>query len=97
MVRHIVMIKFSKDSNNQVVASKLKVMLEQLQLSIKSLNKIEVGTNFSTKSSAYDLVLIADFNNEAGLDEYRVHPEHVKVLDYLKIVMDKATVVDYYN
>jgi hypothetical protein len=26
---------------------------------------------------------------------YRVHPEHVVVLDYLKEVMEKAAVVDY--
>jgi hypothetical protein len=91
------MIKLNKNVDNKVVAAKLKVMLEQLQLTINSLIKIEVGINFSIKSSAYDVVLTADFNNEQGLDEYRVHPEHVKVLDYLKIVMDKATVVDYKN
>ncbi|MFK5854657.1 MAG: Dabb family protein [Bacteroidota bacterium] len=97
MLRHIVMIKIKKKQDNQVVTEKLRIMLQGLEQSIKWLCKIEVGINISTKASAYDVVLTADFDDVAGLDEYRVHPEHVKVLDYLKIVMDKATVVDYYN
>ncbi len=95
MIRHIVMIKLNDSAEKQTVTIELKKMLQQLELSVESLNRIEVGINISTKKTAYDVVLTADFNDVAGLDEYRVHPEHVKVLDYLKIVMDKATVVDY--
>jgi len=89
------MIKINDRSEKQEVSHELKLMLERLQETVKSLIKIEVGVNISTKASAFDIVLTADFNDVDGLDEYRVHPEHVKVLDFLKIVMDKAVVVDY--
>ncbi len=95
MLRHIVMIKFKPELNLQEVSNNLRLMLIKLPENIESLKKIEVGINISTRPSAYNLVLTADFENKDGLDEYRIHPEHVKVLDYLKIVMDKATVVDY--
>lgn len=95
MLRHIVMIKLNKEKNNIEVVNKLKNILLDLNQSIDSLLNIEVGINVSTKPSAFDLVLTADFDDEIGLDKYRVHPEHVKVLDYLNIVMEKVTVVDY--
>jgi len=95
MLRHIVMIKLKDSVEHSVVTKKLKAMLEDLESTIESLIMMEAGINISTKPSAYDVVLTADFDDIAGLDKYRVHPEHVKVLDYLKEVMDKAVVVDY--
>ena len=97
MLRHIVMIKLKEDVDTSIISNELKMMLKNLEHSIHPLLKMEVGINISTKPSAYDVVLTADFQDEVGLDEYRVHPEHVKVLDYLKKVMEKATVVDYFN
>ena len=91
------MIKIKGNLEKPVISDKINKMLVGLEDSIASLLSIEVGINISTKPSAYDIVLTADFNNEKGLDEYRVHPEHVKVLDYLKVVMEKAVVVDYIN
>ena len=96
MLRHIVMIKFSDRKTLESVSYEVGKMLEELPGKIESLLAMEVGLNINTKASAFDLVLTADFENENGLDAYRVHPEHVKVLDYLKETMEKATVVDYY-
>ncbi len=95
MLRHIVMIKLNDSSNNDKVALELKEMLLNLQLSIEELLDMEVGLNNSTKPSAMDVVLIADFNDVAGLDKYRVHSEHIKVLNFLKEVADYMKVVDY--
>jgi len=89
------MIKFKQDEDLSEVSAKTRKLLMALEMSIEPLLKMEVGLNFSTRPSAYDLILLADFNDEDGLNIYRDHPDHIKVLDYLKIVMDKATVVDY--
>ncbi len=91
------MIKIKGNLEKPVISDKINKMLVDLEESIASLLSIEVGINISTKPSAYDVVLTADFNDEKGLDEYRIHPDHVKVLDYLKVVMEKAVVVDYIN
>ena len=98
MLKHIVMLKFKEvapvEFQNRL--DKMEQMLNALNQTISSLENMEVGQNISTKASAYDLVLTGDFKSEQALDEYRVHPEHVKVLDYIKMWVDKAKVVDYW-
>jgi len=95
MLRHIVMIQFKDRATKDEEAAKLKMMLENLKSEIPSLYTMEVGLNISTKTSAFDIVLTADFENELGLNAYRIHPAHQEVLDYLKKVMEKTAVVDY--
>lgn len=89
------MMNFSDRESLEITSSKTKLMLEELETSIESLLNMEVGLNFSTRPTAFDLVLIADFDNEDGLNIYRDHPEHIKVLNYLKTVIEKTAVVDY--
>lgn len=95
MLRHIVMIKFKDRAKKDEEAAELKNMLEGLKDEIPALYSIEVGLNLNTKPSAFDLVLTANFENETGLDAYRIHPSHKKVLAYLEKVVDKTAVVDY--
>jgi hypothetical protein len=90
------MITFSDRGKLKAYSGKLKEMLMVLESSIPTLNKMEVGLNFSTRPVAHDVVLIADFDNENGLNIYREHPEHIKVLDFLKGKVEKSAVVDYY-
>jgi len=89
------MIKFNKSESLVEIKKEIKQMLESLVGSIDSLKSMEVGLNISTKATAYDLVLTADFEDEAGLNAYRIHPDHVKVLKRLESVVEKTAVVDY--
>jgi hypothetical protein len=75
--------------------SNLKEMIEGLVGKVPELKFMEVGLNINSKPSAYDLVLTSHFDSLDGLDAYRIHPEHKKVLEYLFEVMDKTAVVDY--
>lgn len=95
MLRHIVMMKFKDRDTVQETAQKVKQMLEDLVEPVDSLKNMEVGINVNTKPTAFDLVLTADFDNEAGLNIYRVHPLHVKILDFMKEKVEKTAVVDY--
>lgn len=96
MLRHIVMVRFHDRATVQETSEKLKQMLMALEHSVDSLKKMEVGINLNTRPAAFDVVLTADFDDEEGLNSYRVHPEHVKVLDFLKETMEKSAVVDYW-
>ncbi len=95
MLRHVVMMKLSDRTNWESIAQEVALMLNQLTETIPELLRMEVGTNFSTRPAAYDLVLIADFHDTSGLDAYRVHPTHQAVLDFLKMHVQETTVVDY--
>jgi len=95
MLRHIVMLRFSDRESVEKVSKEVRRMLLDLPEQIGDLLAMEVGLNINSKPSAMDLVLTADFKDEAGLDAYRVHPAHIQVLEYLEKVLEKATVVDY--
>ena len=96
MLRHIVMVKFSDRATVAETSEKVKLMLLALENSVDSLKRMEVGLNINTLSSAFDAVLTADFDDEAGLNHYRSHPDHVKVLGFLKKTIEKSVVVDYW-
>lgn len=98
MVKHIVMLRL-KDYDNKTRklenALKLKKAIEDLKIYIDELKFIEVGLNFNTKPSAFDLVLTSTFETEADLEIYRMHPEHKKLMVFLKTVTNESAVVDY--
>jgi len=97
MLRHIVMMKFKERDTANENAQKVKQMLNDLVGTVDSLKSMEVGINVNSKPTAFDLVLTADFDDEAGLNSYRVHPLHIKILDFMKEKVDKTAVVDYFK
>jgi len=97
MLKHIVMMKLKQAEVSVFKERQLKLesMLKELKKHIPSLYKIEIGLNISDRPTAYDIVLVSEFKNEANLNEYRVHPKHVEALTYIKEVVAEAKVVDY--
>ena len=72
-----------------------KQMLENLMGAVPSLKSIDVGMNFSEEERAMDLSIITAFESKEDLDAYAVHPEHLKVVDFIKSVVEYSKVVDY--
>ena len=72
-----------------------KQMLENLMGAVPSLKSIDVGMNFSEEERAMDLSIITAFESKEDLDAYAIHPEHLKVVDFIKTVVDYSKVVDY--
>jgi hypothetical protein len=95
MVKHIVLFKF-KDENKEENIQTVKEMLEALLDSVPTLKEMEVGVNFSKKERAMDLSLISSFDDISGLEKYATHPEHIKVLEFIKKVTIETKVSDYY-
>lgn len=98
MIKHIVLIRLQNTDHPEIKeknADKLKTLLESLVSSIPEIKHLEVGKNISGRSAAYDLALVTEFDNTVDLDIYRNHPDHVKVLEFLKEVTEKTAVVDY--
>ncbi len=97
MLKHIVMIKFHPDQDVEKLTNEFVQRLKALETTVDALHSMEVGKNISTKPSAYHLVLTAVFENEAGLDAYRIHPDHVQILERMKTTVDKVAAVDYFT
>jgi len=94
MVVHIVMLKF-KDEHKKANMIQVKQMLENLMGAIPSLKSMDVGFNFSKEERAMDMSLISSFPSKEDLEAYAVHPEHLKVIDFIKTVVEYSKVVDY--
>ncbi len=94
MIVHIVLFSFKEDNKISNI-QKAKEMLYALQGRVPSLKHIEVGENFSTEDRAMDLSIITHFDTKEDLQEYAVHPEHMKVVEFIKQVAEYSKVVDY--
>ena len=94
MVVHIVMFQF-KEENKKANIIQAKQMLENLMGAVPSLRSIDVGVNFAEEERAMDLSIITAFESKEDLEAYAVHSEHVKVVDFIKTVVEYSKVVDY--
>jgi len=94
MIVHIVMFKF-KEEDKQDNINKVRLMLEELEDKIDSLNKMEVGIDFNRGSRAFDLSLYSTFDTKDDLQKYQIHPSHVEVKNFITEVTQNSVVVDY--
>lgn len=94
MIVHIVMFQF-KEENKKPNIIQAKQMLENLMGAVPTLKSMDVGLNFSQEERAMDLSIITTFESKQGLDAYAAHPEHLKVVDFIKTVVEYSKVVDY--
>jgi hypothetical protein len=94
MVVHIVAFQF-KEMNKKANIIQTKQMLENLMGAVPTLKSMDVGINFSAEERAMDLSIITTFESKEGLAAYAAHPEHLKVVDFIKTVVEYSKVVDY--
>ncbi|MFP4458270.1 MAG: Dabb family protein [Candidatus Zixiibacteriota bacterium] len=99
MIKHVVLfnMKETKAKSRQENAEELKSLLEKLPGLIEEIKEYEVGMNINTNSDlAMDLILISSFSDEQALQNYRIHPEHKKILSFIKENCEELRVIDYY-
>lgn len=99
MLNHLVMMKLKEMSSAEKEENQRRLVhsLEQLKDKIEVIDHLEVGINFSSRPAAMDIVLVSQFKDENDLDYYRNHPDHLKVLDFIKEVVAESKVVDYWK
>jgi hypothetical protein len=94
MIKHIVMFRFSETDDKRKFLSDLKIRIEKLN-DLPHVFHIEAGINFSNRDSAFDIALNSDFENTQKLEAYKVHPQHVELVNYLKKFPHETVVCDY--
>jgi Stress responsive A/B Barrel Domain. len=96
MVKHIVMWKLkpsAEGEDKKANAIKMKKKLESLQGVVPGAFKMEVGINYSP--GGYDVVLNAEFNDHDALETYQMHPEHLRVKEFISAVTSERAMADY--
>ncbi|WP_310601810.1 Dabb family protein [Anaerosporobacter sp.] len=99
MIRHIVMFEFAKEAKgktaieNAVIA---KDLLLELTQKLDFIRRMEVGINASEAADTnYTLCLTCDFDSIEDLNRYAVHPEHLRVGEFIGDVRISRACVDY--
>jgi hypothetical protein len=98
MITHIVLWRLkevAEGSTKQENAVKVKAMLENLHGKIPGMLKLEVGMNIGENNTASDISLYTEFGSRDALDAYQIHPEHMKVKEFLPLVSSERRVIDY--
>lgn len=100
MIRHIVTWKLKETAEGktrQENAAVMKALLEDLPSKIDELKSAEVGVNILPRSNEMvsDVVLITECETEEDLEAYAGHPDHHKVVQFIKKVTEERRVVDY--
>ncbi len=93
MVKHIVMFKLkerTQENLDRAVAS-----LKTLEGNIETLRSIEIGLDFKHSERSYDLVITTVFDDQAGLEVYATHPNHLPVIQTIRELTSGSVVVDY--
>lgn len=97
MINHIVLFKlkdYPKEDKAKII-EELKTLLEGLKEKIDEVKYLEVGTNYELEAKSYDIALVSHFESLDDLDAYRVHPEHLKVVERIKETTLERAAVDY--
>ena len=94
MIKHIVMWTL-KEQSKQENAIKAKSLLEDLNGKIPGLIKLEVAIEMLGTDNSAHIVLYSEFESEAALDGYMKHPEHVKLIPFMKEIRKERFMVDY--
>ena len=96
MIKHIVMWKLKPEAEGHTAlenAHWMKEHLEALMGVVPELKSCEVGIN--VKEGNYDACLISTFDSLETLAAYKVHPEHVKISSYCKLVRENRVACDF--
>jgi len=98
MLKRIVMWKLKDEamgSSKQENAREFKRLLDGLPSVIPGLDVFEVGINENENAAAADIVLISHFKDKAAMEAFLSHPEHQKVVEFIKQVRIDRVFVDY--
>lgn len=100
MLKHIVMWKLKDFAEGRTKAENIELIKKELTALagiVPELRGIELGVDELGSDMSYDMALTCIFDDMNGMNAYKVHPEHVRVSNYIARVRQARVVVDYYT
>jgi len=79
MLRHVVLLRF-KDSTSKEAISEITESLHELAPQISTVRSFSVNVDLGLADGNAQMIIMAEFDNQAGYEFYRDHPEHKKVI-----------------
>lgn len=97
MIRHVVMWKFKDSAEGKTKEENLSIVSERLYALvpvIPEIKKMEIILDFSHTDMSMDMMLLTEFDTVDDMKTYAVHPEHLKVSEYVRKVIVTRVVLD---
>jgi quinol monooxygenase YgiN len=94
MLTHIVIWKYRADVEPEVREEHVR-LLRRLASVIKEVESLQVGFDLVKLPRSFDTGLVAVFRDRAALDAYTIHPEHIKVAAFGKVIGEQVASVDF--
>lgn len=94
MLTHIVVWKYRPEVE-AAIRQEHVALLRNLAALINVVQSLHVGFDVLKLARSYDTGLVAVFADRAALDAYTVHPEHVKVADFGRLISEHVASVDF--
>jgi len=77
------------------LAAQAVALIEPLRDSVSTVRALSMHRNELFDGANYDLTLIVDFEDEAGLEFYAKHPEHQPALQFMPTIAAARVAVDF--
>jgi len=99
MITHIVMLILKDEALGRKKAENivlLKAMLDELPAKVPGIVDLKTATaGIFEAIPPVDIILYSVFKTRQDLKAYAIHPEHLKVVEFLRAVTAERRVVDY--
>ncbi|MFT3797224.1 Dabb family protein [Microbacterium sp.] len=95
-IRHVVAWKLAAEdpAERAAQAQKISEDLAALRGVVPSIVDLTIGPDV-VGGGNWDVALVADFADQAGLDAYQTHPDHQAVVGYVRSVVSDRVAVDF--
>jgi hypothetical protein len=98
MIKHIVMWQLKDHAEGVDKASnaaKMKSLLDDCRNIVPGILAFEVAVAQSGREATYDVVLYAEFADQAALDAYQAHPQHEVIKPFIGAIRCARQCMDY--
>lgn len=98
MIKHIVMWKFKAEAegaDRRTNLLKAKALLDACAKLSPGTRKFEVALAEPARECTYDLVLYSEFVDQAALDAYQNHPQHLALKPFIGAAREERQCMDY--
>ncbi len=97
MIRHTIMWKFVDEydgMNKDEIMSEIEAKFAHLKAVIPEIKAMKVERDILRSERSFDMIYLTEFESLEALEVYRVHPEHVKVAQFIGAVRTAQAVTD---
>ena len=97
MIRHVVMWRLKTEAEGKSKQENMELIKDSLYALvpvISEIKKMEIGFDVKHTDMSMDLLLLTEFDSLDALAIYANHPEHLKVAEYVRKVIETRVVLD---